>query len=587
MNDFMDILKAANKLDKSRAGEDSNYDIKIAVLGTVSLQFFVKVLRYQLKLDNISAKIYEGEYNGIAMDAFNLDSPLYRFEPDIVIILCHYMDIKEYPNMLEMDTDVDKLALEKVSFYETVWSKISSIKGCKILQSNYAIPAEYLLGNLERKASYSETSFIEKINRLLEERKHDNVIIVDSELLAANIGKQRWFDYSAYFVSKSGCRLDYLPDYSKIFESIILNLKGKVRKCLVLDLDNTLWGGVVGDVGYDGVQVDPNDAVGETFRYFQFYLKKLRKRGVILAVCSKNDEAVAKEVFEKNKNMILGLDDFACFIANWDDKATNIRRIADSLNIGVDSIVFFDDNPAEREIVSKYLPEVHVVNVPDDSADYVRSLAEDRPFDWINITKEDLIRTDSYIQNANRVRLQESFVDYNEYLMALEMKGTAGLLKEPDVERFTQLINKSNQFNLRTQRYADSDILSFTRNREYRCIYVKLQDKFSDYGIISCIIMRISGKIAFIDSWVMSCRVLKRGVEQFAFDEIIKQCVEAGCDEITAEYIPSKKNAMVNSFYESLGFTVTEESSEIKKYKLNIKENVVSEKYFIERMETE
>jgi FkbH-like protein len=348
---------------------------------------------------------------------------------------------------------------------------------------------------------------------------------------------------------------------------------GNTRKCLVLDLDNTLWGGVVGDDGWEGIQLDPNNAVGEAYRAFQSYCLALRKRGVILAICSKNDEMTAKEPFEKNENMILSLNDVSCFVANWENKADNLRKIANELNIGIDSLVFFDDNPAEREIVKQFVPEVHVVDVPADPAFYVLQMEKEQPFEWLQITKEDLERTDSYSGNAKRQQLQESFVDYNEYLKALDMRGEVSRVRQSDVARFTQLINKSNQFNLRTIRYSESDVQQMISDDTVCCLYGKLSDCYSNYGIISCVILRKEDDVCFIDTWVMSCRVLKRGVENMMFEAVLKAAKKMQCSSIRAEYIKTKKNKLVESFYETLGFELLEtklaESNVSKEYKLN------------------
>lgn len=585
MDSVFEILKLANRLEKEYKKKSLEPSIKIAVVGSISLQHFVKVIRYQLDQKGIISEIYEGEYNGISMDVFQDNSPLYEFKPNIIIILCHYTDIKVYPYILADDDNIYNLIENTVQYYENVWKKLSEKLDCTILQSNYPLPCEQLLGNLEKKVKYSKSSFLNFVNKRMQEKQKSNVIIVDVDSLSNIIGKLNWFDYSAYFLHKLGCRLDYIAEYCRLFSSIIINQAGKIKKCLVLDLDNTLWGGIVGDVGYDGIQIDPNNAVGESFRYFQQYLKDLKRRGVILAICSKNDDNIAKEPFQKNENMVLKLDDFSCFIANWDNKASNIKKIAETLNIGLDSLVFFDDNPVERDIVKSFLPEVHVIDVPDDPANYVRQLDYEQPFNWASITKEDLLRSNSYIKNVKRAKLMENFIDYNQYLIALCMEGECGILNEKDIGRYTQLINKSNQFNLRTQRYTEGQIVSFVNERSKCCIFVKLKDKYSDYGLISCIILDIGDNEVFVDSWVMSCRVLKRSVEKFAFKFVLEQCNLLGCSIIHAEYLQSPKNMMVKNFYESLGFTLVAEQEGRKEYKYIIGQSIFDKECFIKEKE--
>ena len=528
--------------------------IKLAVLGTCAIQYFVKFLKYYLYENGINATIYEGEYNGINMDVFDDDSEFYRFQPDYVILLPYYTDIKNFPALLASNEEIGQCLDSVTAYYSEAWKRISTIHNVKILQSNFVIPSIHVLGNLENKEAYSRNNFIRKANEKLLSESPSNVTIVDLDALSDNIGKYNWFDYPAYFLNKAMVRLDFMPELVQCFVRQIKALMGNTKKCLVLDLDNTLWGGVVGDDGYDGIQLDPNNAVGEAYRFFQEYCLELKNRGVILAICSKNDEAVAKEPFEKNADMILHLDDIACFVANWENKADNMHKIAAELNIGIDSLVFFDDNPAERKIVKQFVPEVYVVDVPSDPALYVLQLEKDQPFEWLQLTKEDLDRTDSYIGNQKRKVMLESFVDYDEYLKALEMKGRVERGEGADVSRFTQLINKSNQFNLRTIRYSEADIESMALDENVKCLCGKLSDRYNNYGIITCVILKKVDDACFIDTWVMSCRVLKRGVESMMFNAIIDAVKEMGCSEVKAEYIRTKKNSMVSTFYETLGF---------------------------------
>lgn len=568
MADIANTLKEARRLAKKIKKEGWDTNIKIAVLGTASIQHFVMVLRYMMAQEGFFADIYEGEYNGIAMDVFDEKSELYFFDPDIVILYTHYLDVKHFPSL--SDEDIYTLADRTISYYIKVWEALSKIKGVQILQTNFVYPPEHILGNLETACGFSKTNFYKILNDKLVKSAMDNVIVIDVELLSEYVGKYNWFDYPSYFLTKTGFRIDYLEDVVTIFVNMVKALKGKIKKCIVLDLDNTLWGGVVGEEGYDGIQLDPNNAVGEAYRYFQQYLLELKQRGIILAVCSKNNEENAKEPFEKNPDMVLKLDDIACFMSNWKDKASNLKAIAAELNIGVESLVFFDDNPAEREIVRTFLPEVHVVDVPADPALYAVRLDKEAPFEWIQITKEDLTRNNSYIQNSQRKQLEQNFVNYSDYLRALEMKGFVKEIERAETGRFTQLLNKTNQFNLRTKRYMESDISAMLGEDEKKCMAVKLSDKFSEYGIISCIIIEKQKDKCFVESWVMSCRVLKRGVENYAFAKIIEEAKIWGCDEIVGEYISSRKNKMVENFYDTLGFELLDEQEGVKTYKYDL-----------------
>ncbi len=549
------LLKLSSRIKKYRKDEPGSSP-RIAVLGTYSIQHFTMMLDSFLLGMGINASIYEGEYDGIRMDVLSDDSPLYAFGPQIVLILMDHRDIRVLPSCLDSEDTVESMVKDAVSSITDIWDRLCErLPGCQIFQTNIVVPYERPLGNLEAGVCYSHTEFFRRIDHELATAHPSSVTIVDMEHIASYIGKKTWFDQASYFLSKTGFSADALPEVCRVFARLIGAARGKLYKCLVLDLDNTLWDGVVGDDGYDGINLDPNDAVGEAYRHFQSYLLELKNRGVILAVCSKNDEETAREPFGKNPDMILKLSDIACFIANWDDKASNLKRIADTLSIGTDSLVFVDDNPAERELVRKYMPEVLVLDMPEDPSYYARAVVESEAFSWIEITKEDLDRAGTYAANEERSRLQESFVDYDEYLQALEMRAVTGEPEGSQMKRFAQLINKSNQFNLRTRRYPEEELEVMKADKDTRLIFVELSDRFSEYGIISCIILRKEDGDCFIDTWLMSCRVLKRGVEYLAFDRIYSVAREWGCSRITGEYIPTKKNGMVKDLFTDLGFS--------------------------------
>jgi len=548
------LLKLANRLKKYKKDKEKG-SVKIAVLGSYSIQHFVGILDVFLTGLGIDANIYEGEYDGIYMDVLDDNSQFYAFEPQIALVLMDDRDIKLSPDCLASEAEAGQLADSQYENIAKLHQKIhQKLPGCQILQTNIVLPVSRALGNMEAGCAYSRHEFLRSINHALAVRHPAYVTIIDMEYLASYAGKKLWFDFSSYFLTKAGYGADCHGMVCAAFARQIAAIRGKNYKCIVLDLDNTLWGGVVGDDGYDGIQIDPHNAVGESYRFFQRYLLELKKRGVILAVCSKNEEDIAKEPFIKNPDMLIKLEDISCFVANWEDKAGNIQRIAKELNIGVDSLVFVDDNPAEREIVKKYLPQVLVVDIPEDPACYVTAVEEANAFSWAQLTKEDLSRSESYAANREREQLMDSFVDYDEYLKALEMTAKVGSPEGAQLQRFVQLINKSNQFNLRTQRYSEADITDMKQDDAKRLLYVELTDKFSEYGIISCIILEKRGSECFIDTWLMSCRVLKRGVEYLALNEVVKAAKEMGCDKIVGEYIATKKNKMVEKFYPSLGF---------------------------------
>jgi FkbH-like protein len=322
----------------------------------------------------------------------------------------------------------------------------------------------------------------------------------------------------------------------------------------VLDLDNTLWGGVIGDDGLGGIRLGQGDPESEAFVAFQRYVKSLGERGVILAVCSKNNDSIAREVFEKHPEMVLRLDDISCFIANWDDKATNLARIAEQLNIGLNSLVFFDDNPAERSIVRQLRPEVAVPEVPNDPAYYIRALDRQRYFETMTISAEDLKRTEFYRADSKRQALESSALDLSAFLQSLDMVARIEPVAASTIERTAQLINRSNQFNLTTRRYTNADVLNLMANPNWITRTISLRDRFGDNGLISVLLARTEADTLIIDTWLMSCRVLKRGVERLLLNNVVAAASRGGVKRVIGEYIPTPKNDLVREHYRALGF---------------------------------
>jgi FkbH-like protein len=566
--DYAGLLNAGRKWKKIQT--DRPYDVKIGVIGTASIQLTVSVLRALLCRYNIYAEIYEGEYNGILMDVYDDDSALYRFAPAYVILISDFRDISsQIPPVLATESEIQRSVENAVEHYCKICNKIhDNMPGCQILLSNFVEPIEDPLGSLEGNYLFSQSQFCRMVNLELVRKRNAFTTIIDIEKLSADIGKNNWFNESAYFLNKSGFALEYIGFFCDAFARRFEAFMGKSRKCIVLDLDNTLWGGVVGNLGYDGILLDPNDAEGEAYLHFQQYLLNLKNRGVILAVCSKNDEENAREPFEKNENMILRMTDISSFRANWNDKATNIRMIAQELNIGLDSIVFFDDNPTERALVREFIPEVKVIDVPEDPAYYVRALDQSFCFDWTQLTEEDINRVQSYTENTSRKELLDACDNYEEFLKKLDMQVKWEKVSDTTAERFVQLTNRSNQFNLRTQRYSEAQIEDMRTSNQYELYTISLKDVFSNYGVIGCVVLRFEEDNCIIENWVMSCRVLKKTVENYTAYKIVETVREKGVKQIQAEYIPSRKNRMVSCLYEELGFENKVSEGNSKKYVL-------------------
>jgi FkbH-like protein len=551
---------AMNIIAKSRKFEPQGEKLKRVYIaaGSQSMQHFSSVLQYLLNERGIPAVVRSGEYGSFRSEIIEKNSELYDFAPDYVIILPYHTDYLD------------------IHAWQSLWAKL---QGVTVIQANYVTPITDTYGKYADNFAESDRRRLELLNLDLCKNRPNNVIIADIDNLSAQIGKRQWFDTVAYRMNKSGFAMKLIPEVADFIAGIIAVSLGKTRKCLVLDLDNTLWGGVAGEEG--GITLDPNEAKGEAFRVFQSYILALKNRGIILAVASKNDEQTAKSPFTENPNMVLKLDDIAVFKANWNDKATNIREIAAELNIGTDALAFFDDNPAEREIIKKLLPEVLTVDVPKDPSQYVRALYDSGAFDIISLSTEDLSRAESYTNNAKRDNLQTSFADYDEYLKSLEM---AAKINREITPRFAQLINKSNQFNLRTRRYTDAEIAEMSRDGKHTLLSVEFRDKFDYYGIICCVILEQRGHSLFIDTWVMSCRVLKRGIENLIFNAILVTAKSLGTSEITGEYLPTAKNTLVKNLLDNYGFEITQNADGSKSYSLAV-EAAVTYSHFIGGME--
>jgi FkbH-like protein len=333
-------------------------------------------------------------------------------------------------------------------------------------------------------------------------------------------------------------------------------------KCLILDLDNTLWGGIIGDDGLDGIAIGPFGD-GEAFYRLQLFIREMKRRGVILCVASKNTHEVAIRVFREHPEMVLREEDIAVFMINWQPKVEGIKAIQEILNIGFDSMVFVDDNPFERNMVRQYLPDVIVPELPEEPSDYVRCLCDLNLFETTSFTAEDGQRTALYQQESKRKSLEKSFTDVGDYLRSLEMKITVAPFDSFHLSRVAQLIQRSNQFNLTTRRYSQEECETLMRRQsegeKVFPLFARLTDRFGDYGLISVVVMEVNGADARFPLWLMSCRVLSRGVEQHMMNHVAALAKAKGAKRLVGEYIPSAKNGMVKDFYARFGFKLASE----------------------------
>jgi FkbH-like protein len=532
-------------------------DVRIALLGTMTTHPVTDLLDLFLYAQGISATFYEADYATIHQEFLDPTSGLHQFQPNFTLILTSWRDLRNRPRLLDSREETQRLVEDEVAQWGALWKIAREQLHSQLIQSNFVCPPWRALGNLETSHPGGLRRFITRLNYELEQAAPSGVVIHDVDGLAAAAGRWQWSDERFYFQAKLPCAPGHLVDYAHSLAALLFAQLGSARKCLVLDLDNTLWGGVIGDDGIAGIRLGQGNPEGEAFIAFQSYAKALRERGVILAVCSKNDEHIAREVFETHPEMVLKLDDISCFVANWDDKASNLARVARELNIGLNSLVFFDDNPAERSLVRRLRPEVAVPEVPEDPAYFIQTLDRLRLFEAVTVSTEDLARTESYRADSKRHALASSTQDIDEFLRSLEMAARIGPVSAVSLERAVQLISRSNQFNLTTRRYNNTDVLEMSASPGWITRTVSLRDRFGDTGLISVLLARIESDTLVIDTWVMSCRVLKRGVERLLRNEVVAAARDRGLRRVLGEYIPTAKNGLVRDHFRSLGFEQT------------------------------
>ena len=543
------------ELKKAKSKKLEGTEIRLAVIGNSATQFFSVAIQGYAKLKGLNLNIYDADYNQIEVQLLDAFSEVYEFRPDEIILWL--TTDKLYEEFLDTSMEERSLFAEsiirKLKFY---WDLISKNSNAKILQPNFTEINDKVVGNYSCKVENSFTYQIRKLNYLLQEALIEckNVYPIDLLSIQILVGQDKFYDAALYYNAKMTISLETLPYVAKSVVEVLMALEGRIKKCVICDLDNTLWGGVIGDDGLGGIEIGELGR-GHAFLNLQKWLKQLKECGIILAVCSKNNEETAKEPFEKHAEMALCLSDIAIFVANWNDKVSNIRMIQESLNIGMDSMVFLDDNPFERNLVKSMIPEIEVPELPNDPALYLEYIQNCNYFENISFVVEMSDRTKHYQAEFERRKLQMSYTSIDDYLQSLEMVGTFKPFEPLQYPRIAQLTQRSNQFNLRTIRYTEAEIEKISNDDRYITLYYTLRDKFGDHGVVSVVIMeRISKTEVFINTWLMSCRVLKRGMEEFVINGIIEVAKENGFEKVVSEYIPTAKNAMVKDIYISMGF---------------------------------
>jgi len=575
-------MKTLRELKKLAKVELDVPKMKVALLGDTATQLLVTAIKGEAVDRGINLDLYEGEYSQVERQLMDPTSELYEFDADIIIVFQSTHKLGEYHSSQPMENQV-LLAEERLSFIASLCEN-PSFANKKLIYFNYPEIEDTVFGSYANKVESSFSYQVRKLNFELMNlaRQYPNLFICDIAGLQNLFGRQFMFAPNVYMTTEMVLSVNALPYVASRVVDIIAAIKGQFKKCLILDLDNTVWGGVIGDDGLEGIELGHGLGIGKAFTEFQMWIKKLKQRGIIICVASKNNEETAKEPFEKHPDMILKLDDIAVFQANWETKVDNIRTIQEILNIGFDSMVFLDDNPFERNMVRENIQGITVPELPEDPAMYLEYLYSLNLFETASYSNADKDRTKQYQVEAKRVSLSKTFTNEADFLKSLNMISTVSGFTKFNTPRVAQLSQRSNQFNLRTIRYTEADIESMALDPNVIDLSFTLEDKFGDNGLIAVIIMKKQDEeTLFVDTWFMSCRVLKRGMENFTLNTMVECAKAKGFKRVIGEYIPTPKNKMVEQHYPNLGFSKIE--SESNKYILDLTDYSPKECYITKK----
>jgi len=535
--------------------------IRVALLGSHTLDHLAPAIRVGGLRHGLAIELHLGGYGQYRTALLSGDPALDAFAPRYVLIALDVAAVLPNAPMATTRSETDRLIADAVASIRDGWRRIRSRWSAQPIQQTFLPQSPALIGSNEALLPASPTMLCDRLNAAVRDAAaEDGALLLDvATRMPPRHGDDRLYDPVRWYQAKQLVNPVFGPLYGELLAQVLAAAQGRARKCLVVDLDNTMWGGVVGDDGMENLKLGQGSAEGEAYLAFQLYVRRLAERGVILSVCSKNDHDVARGVFDSHPEMQLGYGDVACFVANWQDKATNLRTIAARLNIGIDSLVFVDDNPAERDIVRRELPMVAVPELPDDVAFYPERIAAAGYFEAAAITGDDFGRGRSYAANVQRATALDEATDMEGFLRSLEMTLIWGPITPLDRMRAAQLINKSNQFNLTTIRRSEAELEQVLRDPGAVALGFRLRDRFGDNGLISVVIARRDAALPddtwLIDTWLMSCRVLGRGVEAAALSVLIDMLKARGIAAVVGEYRPTARNAMVERHYETLGFT--------------------------------
>ncbi|MBQ3969986.1 MAG: HAD-IIIC family phosphatase [Clostridia bacterium] len=554
------IMKKRKSIKRTLLSDSSSrLKKKIAVLGGSTTNDIVSVMELFLLNMGIEPTFYQSEYAQYWQDAMFPDEELKSFQPDIVFIHTTYRNISAFPTTSDKPEDVENMLESEFDRFKQMWTAVSERFKCPIIQNNFEMPLYRLMGNKDCSDYRGRENFISRLNMKFYEYSMEtsNFYINDINYISASYGLKKWLDPLYWNMYKYALCFEAIPEFAFNTANIVKSVFGKNKKALALDLDNTLWGGVVGDDGAEHIQIGQETGVAQSYFEFQSYIKAQKDLGVMLTVCSKNDEENAVAGLNHPEG-VLKPDDFIIIKANWENKDRNIADTAAQLNILPESIVFVDDNPAEREIVKAQIKGVAAPKM-DGVENYIQTLDRSGFFEVTTFSEDDLKRNEMYKANVQRAARQATFDNYEDYLLSLDMNAVIDDFTPMYIQRITQLSNKSNQFNVTTKRYTAAQMEDVFASEDYIRLYGKLTDKFGDNGVVSVVIGKKRENTLHIDLWLMSCRVLKRDMEFAMLDTLVSKCRQQGIGTIRGYYYPTAKNSMVKTLFGTFGFEKIEE----------------------------
>ena len=538
--------------------------MRLAVLASSTVDHLLPAIRVAGLRRRLLIDVQSGGYGQYRQDLLDPTSALHQFAPQAVLFSLTAKEAISAIPLTATAAEVEETIAGLIEELRSFWRKAREICSGVILQQTFLDVTEPLFGSFDRFVPGAPARVVARLNdRLCEAAAQDGVLLLDVARASERDGIDAWFEAGRWLQGKLEIAPQAAPVYGDMVARILAAQRGLSKKCLVLDLDNTLWGGVIGDDGIEGIVLGEGSAAGEAHLALQHYAKRLKERGVVLAVCSKNDPGIAEAVFHDHPEMVLRRSDIAAFLANWDDKAKNLKAIATRLNIGIDSLVFVDDNPVERARVRQSLPMVAVPELPEDAAQYERCLADAGYFEAVSFTLEDRDRAQQYAENAERDALFESAQSMDEFLRGLKMSVRFGPFTAVDQPRVVQLINKTNQFNTTTRRYTSEEIAILTNLHSALTLQFRLLDRIGDNGLVSAMILRPTPEdedVLEIENWVMSCRVFGRQLEHEAMNIAVEAARQRGARALVAEYIATSKNNVISALYSSLGFAAVNQT---------------------------